>query len=68
MINVDDVIQHQKDGKVHRINGPAEVWHDGYWSWWANGKAHRYYGPCNKVGTWSIHNNRVKYGQGSWLK
>ena len=49
-------------GQLHRIHGPAVIWRDGEYSWWANGKLHREDGPAvvNRDGAeyWYQHNVR----------
>ena len=32
-------------GKIHRADGPAIIYPDGYKEWWINGKKHRVDGP-----------------------
>jgi len=32
--------------KLHRIDGPAEIYESGYKAWWINGKRHRDDGPA----------------------
>jgi len=34
------------NGKTHRENGPASVWHIGHKEWCSNGKLHRLDGPA----------------------
>ena len=43
----------------HKPNGPAKAWIDGHWTWWLNGRAHRYYGPSSNNGIWFIHGDRL---------
>lgn len=45
---------------LHRTNGPAVVYRDGFWLWRLNGKWHRYYGPQNHCQMWWIHNRFIK--------
>ena len=33
-------------GKLHRLDGPAEVWPNGHKEWYQNGKLHRLDGPA----------------------
>ena len=33
-------------GDLHRLDGPAREYYDGYKSWWINGKVHREDGPA----------------------
>ena len=35
-------------GKLHRTDGPAIEWADGYRAWYQNGKQHREDGPAVK--------------------
>jgi hypothetical protein len=43
----DEVIEWKnKDGLLHREDGPAREWLDGDKSWWLNGKYHREDGPA----------------------
>ena len=35
-----------KDGKLHRSDGPAVIWADGYKAWYINDKLHRTDGPA----------------------
>jgi hypothetical protein len=35
-----------KDGHLHREDGPAIVFRSGYEAWWLNGKLHREDGPA----------------------
>lgn len=34
------------DGKYHREDGPAIIWHNGYKAWYIKGKRHRADGPA----------------------
>ena len=34
------------DGKLHRLDGPAIDYTDGYKAWWVDGKLHRLNGPA----------------------
>lgn len=34
------------NGKLHRTDGPAVEWVDGYRAWWFDGKLHRVDGPA----------------------
>ena len=36
------------NGKLHREDGPAVEWADGYKSWYLNGKLHREDGPATE--------------------
>jgi hypothetical protein len=62
MIERDDVwsrFEYRKDGKLHRVNGPA--WYDkGSWAWFLNDKWHRYYGPQDNDSEWWVHGIMVK--------
>ncbi len=35
-----------KDGKIHRLDGPAIEFTDGYKEWWFKGRIHREDGPA----------------------
>jgi hypothetical protein len=35
-----------KEGLLHRLDGPAREWTDGSKEWWVNGKQHRLGGPA----------------------
>ena len=57
------------DGLLHRVNGPAynysntTCWwrhDDDQWCWYSKGYPHRYYGPCDHMGEWWIHNKFIK--------
>ena len=37
---------HYLNGKLHRTDGPAVLWSDGFQSWWQNGMIHRIDGPA----------------------
>ena len=39
-------INFYKDGKLHREDGPAVVWIDGYKAWYLKGERHRTDGPA----------------------
>ena len=55
-----------KDGKLHRSDGPARIWADGSKEWYINGKLHRTDGPAriwaNGIKEWWINN--TYYGDG----
>jgi hypothetical protein len=41
------MIKHRNEnGELHRVDGPAIEWADGYRSWWVDGKRHRTDGPA----------------------
>ena len=48
---------------VHREDGPAKIWNDGYEEWWINNKLHREDGPAvvENGGKcfWFIDNNEL---------
>lgn len=44
--NNGDTIYLNKDGYLHRINGPAVVYHTGSEKWYRNGHLHREDGPA----------------------
>ncbi len=37
---------YNKEGQLHRLDGPAVEWSDGYKAWYQNGKLHRLDGPA----------------------
>ena len=39
-------IWNDHDGNIHRLDGPAVIWVDGYKEWWVNGRHHRLDGPA----------------------
>lgn len=41
-----DVFWINKDGKLHRDNGPAVIWYTGIKEWYKNGLRHREDGPA----------------------
>ncbi len=47
-----------KDGKLHRLDGPAVEWLNGYKAWYENGVLHRLDGPAI-IG---------KYGEKKWYR
>ena len=47
---------------LHKSNGPARVWDEGWWVWALNGMTHRYYGPALEDDTWSLHGENIKHG------
>ena len=49
-----------KHGKLHRPNGPAIEYVDGYWTWRLHSMTHRYYGPATSKYQWYIHGEYVK--------
>ena len=52
-----------KEGQLHRTNGPAIAWTDGSTWWYLNGKRHREYGPAidkaNGYTEWYIDGMRL---------
>lgn len=55
-IEFSDRIEYQKDGLVHRTNGPARIYQrSGGWGWVLFDKRHRYYGPQNVNGVWWLY-------------
>lgn len=50
----------EKDGKLHKPNGPSSIYNDHTYYWYLNGKSHRYYGPCNWLRQWFIHGKAIK--------
>jgi hypothetical protein len=58
----DKVIRYQRDGLLHKSNGPALTWEDGSCAWMLYGNQHRYYGPwAGMTGGWRIHNTILKH-------
>ena len=54
-------IEFRLDGKLHRVNGPADYLdHQRLKTWWLHGRMHRYYGPYNIDGNWVIHGTIIK--------
>lgn len=41
VVDSGSVKQYLKNGKKHRLNGPAEIRRDGYEAWFFEGKKHR---------------------------
>jgi hypothetical protein len=37
---------YNSEGELHRLEGPAWEYKDGYKEWWVNGKLHRLDGPA----------------------
>ena len=37
---------YNEQGKLHRVDGPAIKWWNGYKAWWSHGKLHREDGPA----------------------
>lgn len=55
--------EYRRNGVLHRTNGPAITFHEGYWHWRLYGKRHRYYGPSDRFAgrdTWYIHGGYMK--------
>ena len=55
-----EAVRYQRDGELHRPNGPAISWPDGSWSWALNDRVHRYYGPAGSSTIWVLYGSRVK--------
>jgi hypothetical protein len=51
-----------KNRKLHRVDGPAVIYHDGSMEWLIDGKLHRTDGPayiqCNGKSSWYINSIR----------
>lgn len=59
--HLDDRVRYLTDDRVlHRTNGPAVLWHNGYWYWALHNIQHRYYGPATGYGTWYICGRYIK--------
>lgn len=41
-----DALYQDETGLLHRLDGPAVEWSDGYKAWYVNGKRHRIGGPA----------------------
>ena len=50
---------HTNEHGLHKVNGPARIWEEGWWVWSFNGMTHRYYGPALEDGTWSLHGEHI---------
>jgi len=52
-----------KEGRLHRENGPAIIWKDGSMFWYKNGKLHRENGPAsqyaNGTNYWWVNGKQV---------
>lgn len=44
--HIKEVHRRPADGRLHRVGGPAVVWHDGSEFWCQNGVLHRTDGPA----------------------
>lgn len=42
------IIYYNDANMVHREDGPAKMWPDGYKEWWINNKCHREDGPATE--------------------
>jgi len=55
---------HDKDGRLHKNNGPALVNDNGVGTWYQHGQFHRYYGPVEVWSTtkdvWFIHGRYIR--------
>ena len=55
-------------GQLHRTDGPAVEWINGYKSWYINGKRHREDGPAIEWGDgdkwWYL--NDIRYSEEKW--
>lgn len=55
---------YNKDKKLHRDDGPAVEFFDGYKAWWVNGELHREDGPAivysNGRCSWWLNGKEVK--------
>ena len=51
------------DGQLHRLDGPAVEYADGYKAWWVNGQLHRLDGPtidcANGYKAWYLYGKCV---------
>jgi hypothetical protein len=59
-----------KDGKHHRIGGPAEIRSNGHKEWWFNGQQHREDGPAVifKDGTKAWYIKGIQYTEAEYHK
>jgi hypothetical protein len=52
------------DGKLHRLDGPAAEYADGYRSWWVAGRRHRTDGPAVEYASgsreWWVDGTQIK--------
>ena len=59
-------------GVVHREDGPAVEYHNGYKEWWVHGNKHRLNGPSIEIPNgkkfWFINNHNVTYEITTWAK
>lgn len=64
--HVNCVIYQDEQGRLHREDGPAGVWDDGYEEWCINGDPHRVEGPARIWGNgsreWWVKGRYVKSG------
>jgi hypothetical protein len=64
-----DRIEYQNEqGLLHRLDGPARIWHDGSQSWWINDNLHREDGPAREWNDgdkeWFLNN--ILYTKTEW--
>ncbi len=57
-------------GKLHRVDGPAIEWADGYKAWYLNGNLHREDGPAIECadGSKCWYLNGKEYTEAQWKK
>jgi len=60
--NFGNKLWRNKDGKFHRLDGPAVEFADGDKQWWKKGNLHRLDGPAIEVGSYKAWwKNGVKF-------
>lgn len=59
-VEYSNCVAYELNGKDHRPNGPAIIWDNGHWVWGLSNVAHRYYGPSDNTGAWTIHGIGLK--------
>jgi hypothetical protein len=63
IVDEDGTIRWFRNGKSHRVDGPAVEWADGTKGWLLNGKLHRTNGPAieysNGTKSWYLNGKKV---------
>lgn len=62
-----------KNGRLHREDGPAVIWEDGDQEWFINGVLHRLDGPAinyfnSKIFEWHVNGNDINHLIHPWAK
>lgn len=64
MIHADGAESWWKNGKRHRVDGPAVIHPDGFRAWYIHGNLHRVDGPAmiwpNGSNAWYVENERIR--------